>query len=338
MAIIIFRIIDVNLNRACEATRVIEDYARFILDNKPLYDSARSIRHQLVTITKPLSQKAIYTRNIETDIGKTNLVTAKTSAEVLISNLKRLQESLRSIIEYLKTDYPALSQKIEPLRFQAYQLEQEFHYILYPNKQLAESRLYVLISGSDIWELPLLLENGADMIQLRAKGIEDKELLAIAKTVRRLTAKYRKLFIMNDRADVAYLSNADGVHLGKEDINIKEARKILGADKIIGATSHNLKEALQAQKEGADYISVGPFYQTPTKPSLTPGGFNYLKDVVKHIRIPYFLIGGINTGNIRELKKYYCRLAKSPLNIAVSSGILSQQDIAKAAKQIRKPL
>jgi thiamine-phosphate pyrophosphorylase len=143
---------------------------------------------------------------------------------------------------------------------------------------------------------------------------------------------------MNDRADIAHLSNADGVHLGETDISVREARKILGADKIIGVTSHNIAEAIAAQRQGADYISVGPFYPTPTKPNLKPGGFDYLKDVVKHIRIPYFLIGGINQDNISQLRRYHRKLASQPLRVAISSGILLQQDIIKATKQIKKTL
>ncbi|MFH1227182.1 MAG: thiamine phosphate synthase [Planctomycetota bacterium] len=347
----LYRIIDVNLNRAREATRVIEDYARFALNDKPLYQSARSIRHRLVELMKPLERRLAASRDIPADVGKANKITAKTPPEIVTSNLKRLQESLRSIIEYLKADLPGLARRVESLRFQAYQLEQSFRFFLYPARWLANVRLYLLISGKDITKLPKLLPlrrdgpecfrgsqpitSGVDMVQLRAKNIDDNRLLALAQKIRKITRQYRKLFIINDRADIALLSDADGVHLGKEDITIKQARRILGAERIIGATSHNITEALSAQSQGADYVSVGPFYPTPTKPGLKPAGYSYLADASKRLKIPYFLIGGINKGNIAELKMAHSR---KPLRVAVSSGILTAKNPALAAKQLAKYL
>ncbi|MFA5793509.1 MAG: thiamine phosphate synthase [Candidatus Brocadiia bacterium] len=340
----LYRIIDVNYNRAREATRVIEDYARFGLDDKPLYQSARGIRHRLVRLMKPLERGLIASRDISADVGKDNPAGSKTNPEIVTSNLKRLQESLRSIIEYLKADLPGLARRVEALRFQAYQLEQSFRFVLHPNLWLANTRLYLLISEKDINKLPGLLRpartahadgSGVDMVQLRSKGLMDDKLLSLAKRVRQITRQYRKLFIINDRADLALLSDADGVHLGKDDIAISQARKILGVNRIIGATSHDIKEALSAQRQGADYISVGPFYKTPTKPGLEPNGYGYLGKAVRQLRIPYFLIGGINKGNIGQLKSAHGR---KPLRIAVSTGILTAKNPTLAARQLAKQL
>ena len=140
-----FRIIDVNANRAREASRVIEDYARFILEDSDLSARARSIRHQLVNILKPCVRQMLASRDIQSDIGKETKTSAKTTPEIIISNLRRLSESLRSISEYLKIQLPALVAKVERLRFEAYQLEQELFFILYPNKAFDKVRLYVLV-------------------------------------------------------------------------------------------------------------------------------------------------------------------------------------------------
>ena len=357
----IFRIIDVNSNRAREATRVIEDYARFILEDATLSAKARSIRHNLVVILKPCSRQMLASRDIQSDIGKETPTTAKTNPEIVISNFSRLGEALRSIAEYLKTQSLALVAKVERLRFEAYQLEQEFSFVLYPNKALSALRLYVLVSdvkekiisdlimgGVDPVRSPSprgdgrclghLTSNGASAIQLRAEGLSDRNLLKEAIKLRKITRVHKVLLIINNRIDIALLSNADGVHLGETDMPVRDARKILGPDKIIGATSHSIAEALASQRNGADYISVGPIFSSPTKPHLAPAGFSYLKEVAKRIHIPYVAIGGITAGNLPVLLKAHKRLFKVPIKIAVSSGILNSKNISETTRRISKIL
>lgn len=339
MANMIYRIIDVNLNRAREATRVIEDYARFVLENPDLSAGIRDIRHRLVNILKLYQKQLLASRDIANDVGKETSVSARTMPEVVISNFSRLSESLRSISEYLKTNLrPSIVKQVEQLRFESYELQQRFSYILYPRQLLASTRLYAILPAERSGvpknigeELPVnlgqvieILVKNVDIIQLRLKGESDKYFLATARLIRRITQGTRTLFIVNDRVDIALSVNADGVHLGVDDLGICDARRLLGPDRIIGATTHNIKEARTAQAQGADYISVGPFFDTTTKPGLYRqmiGGFAYLKDVVKHIRIPYFAIGGLNHKTLPKLVKYHRRLTRKPLRIAVSSAI-----------------
>jgi len=331
----IFRIIDVNANRAREATRVIEDYARFVLEDADLSAKARNIRHNLVNILKPCARQMLANRDIQSDIGKETIASAKTTPEIVISNFSRLGEALRSIAEYLKTEMPRLVKDVERLRFEAYQLEQEFSFILYPKKGLERLRLYVLVPAVRNDKIIRdLIKGGVNAIQLRAEHLDDKELLKLAIKLRKITRTHNVLFIINNRIDIALLSNADGVHLGQTDCSIRDARKILGPDKIIGATSHSIKEAIAAQANGADYISVGPMFSSPTKPHLAPAGFSYLKEVAKKIHIPYVAIGGITVGNLPVLLKAHKRLFKEPLRVAVSSGILNTNNIYKATRQI----
>lgn len=341
-----FRIIDVNANRAREATRVIEDYARFVMEDADLSAKARSIRHRLVNILKPCSRQMLASRDIEADIGRETATSAKTTPEIVISNLRRLSESLRSISEYSKTiikdnlckSVSSVVRDIERLRFEAYQLEQEFFFILYPRQAFAQVRLYVLVSDVKEKFISDLIKGGASAIQLRAEHLDDKELLRQAIKLRKITRMHKVLLIINNRIDIALLSNADGVHLGETDLSVRDARKILGPDKIVGATSHSIKEAIQAQKDGADYISVGPMFASPTKPHLKPVGFSYLKEVAKKIYIPYVAIGGITAGNLPVLLKAHKKLFKESLRIAVSSGILNTNNIYKATRTLKRKL
>ncbi|MBI5779486.1 MAG: thiamine phosphate synthase [Planctomycetes bacterium] len=370
-----FRIIDVNANRAREATRVIEDYARFILEDAVLSAKARSIRHQLVNILKPCARQMLASRDIQADIGKETATSAKTTAEIVISNLRRLSESLRSISEYSKTIIKdnlcksacteqsecvsSVVRDVERLRFEAYQLEQEFSFILYPNKAFDKVRLYVLVPGIRNDKIIRdLIKGGAGAIQLRVntpspfplpcgerigegsgtESLTDKKLLELAVKFRKITRAHQALFIINNRIDIALLSNADGVHLGATDCSVRDARKILGPDKIIGATSHSIAEALDAQRNGADYVSVGPMFSSPTKPHLALVGFSYLKEVARKIHIPYVAIGGITARNLPVLLKAHKRLFKEPLKIAVSSGILNSKNVSEATRRINKIL
>ena len=125
--------------------------------------------------------------------------------------------------------------------------------------------------------------------------------------------KTKTIFIINDYADIAKLANADGLHLGQNDLPIKEARKLLGRNKIIGISCHSLEEAREAERSGADYIGFGPIFQSPTKPEYKAIGTGSLRKVMRRIKIPVFAIGGINTKNLKRLK------AKRIERIAVSS-------------------
>jgi thiamine-phosphate pyrophosphorylase len=148
----------------------------------------------------------------------------------------------------------------------------------------------------------MAIRGGADMIQFRDKSMLTGEMIETCKKIIKSCAKAGVIFIVNDRVDVTLLSDADGVHLGKEDIPIKEARKLLGKNKIIGGTAHSLKEAVKAEEDGADYIGFGHVYPTASKLKITqPVGIDKLKRAVKTINIPIFAIGGIGLNNINEV-------------------------------------
>ena len=139
------------------------------------------------------------------------------------------------------------------------------------------------------------------MLQLRDKISTKPDILKSALKFAGRLARSNTLFILNDHPDLALLSGADGVHLGQEDMPLEKARLILGKDKIIGVSCHNLRQALKAQKQGADYIGIGPIYASATKPDYKPIGLKVLKQLKGKIKIPYFAIGSINKSNIGKI-------------------------------------
>ncbi|MFH1784382.1 MAG: thiamine phosphate synthase [bacterium] len=183
-------------------------------------------------------------------------------------------------------------------------------------------------------QLRLAIKGGADIVQLRASGITDKEFIKAAKKIKTLAVKNRVLFIINNRVDIAFLVGADGVHLGQDDMSVTEAREISGARKkiLIGVSTHSMKQAIKGEKEGADYISVGPVFSTVTKPDYKPVGLGLVAKVKGKIKVPFVAIGGINKGNLKAVLK------AGATRIAVVREICGAEDITGAARQVKQYL
>ena len=160
------------------------------------------------------------------------------------------------------------------------------------------------------------LSAGIKVIQLREKNKSKKEIFHEALALKALTTKQKAALIINDHIDIALAVNAEGVHLGQEDMPVSEARRIMGR-KIIGISTHSLRQAQKAENEGADYIGFGPIFHTGTKDAGKPRGLNALQKLREHINIPIVAIGGITCGNIREV------LMSGADAAAIASGILS---------------
>ena len=176
----------------------------------------------------------------------------------------------------------------------------------------------------------LAYSGGTDIVQLRMKRSEGKEMLEQARKIKALSEEYAKFFIVNDRVDIAILSDADGVHLGQSDIPIKDARELLGDDKLIGISVHSTEEAKKAESEGADYVSVGSIFHTSTKPDAYHGlGLDAVFTVKKAVGIPVMAIGGINRGNIQDV------IRAGADSVAVVSAVVSQKDIPSAVHELR---
>ncbi|MBB6734256.1 thiamine phosphate synthase [Cohnella zeiphila] len=163
---------------------------------------------------------------------------------------------------------------------------------------------------------------GADIVQLRDKKSDKPELLRKAKELRELTRRHGVTFIVNDHLDVAIESDADGVHLGQGDLPIEEARKRIGAGKIIGISTHAIEEARLAERQGADYIGVGPIFPTKTKEDVVaPVTVSYIREVASEIRIPFVAIGGIKLSNADQV------IAAGATRICAVSEIVGSADV-----------
>ncbi|TRZ94179.1 thiamine phosphate synthase [bacterium] len=199
---------------------------------------------------------------------------------------------------------------------------------------LRRSQLYLILdkpsfAGCSLESLcSKISRSGVGLIQLRDKVSAKADVLSLAIKLAKCLDKSKTLFIVNDYLDVAVLSKADGLHLGQADLPLKKARSILGKDKIIGVSCHNLRQALEAQREGADYIGIGPVYATATKPEYSPVGLKVLKQLKGKIKIPYFAIGNIGKNNIKKI------VACGSTRIAVCRAISESRCPEHAAKEL----
>lgn len=175
-----------------------------------------------------------------------------------------------------------------------------------------------------------VLDGGIRWVQLREKTLPRREVFYLAEKLRKLTWQYEAALIINDYPDIVLATDAEGVHLGQEDLPIEEARKVVG-EKIIGISTHSIEEALEAESRGADYIGFGPVYGTSTKKdALAPRGLEALKAVSEIVSIPVVAIGGIKLENLKEV------LSNGASAVAVASGILSTNDPKSQAEEFVK--
>ena len=204
-------------------------------------------------------------------------------------------------------------------------------------KTFSDVKLYVIISSNlvkkpSIEVLQDVIKGGADAIQLREKMMSDSEFLIIAHEFKRVTAQSKTIFIVNDRAEIAKKVDADGVHIGQSDIDLDTARKILGYDKIIGVSTHNISKARRAQQAGADYIGVGPVFSSTTKGYEPAVGLDYVKQVKKEITIPFVAIGAINLHNIHKV------LHAGGRRVAICSAIIGSENILEVTRSFKDSL
>ena len=183
---------------------------------------------------------------------------------------------------------------------------------------------------SDAEVARLAYEGGADVVQLRMKNADGREMLEQANLIRQCADEMCKLFIIDDRVDIAMASGADGVHLGQSDIPLADARRLMGDDAIIGISVDSVEEAVAAQEGGADYVGVGAVFRTGTKPDAQQGvGLGAVFEVRQTVDIPVVAIGGINRGNIQDVIRAGADAA------AVVSAVVAQDDVRAAAHELR---
>jgi thiamine-phosphate pyrophosphorylase len=299
----VYRILDANLDRAREGLRIIEEWCRFGLNNSSLAEECKKMRQELAILhTWEIRQARDTPADVGTELSHPAEETRNSLESLLQANLARIQEALRVLEEYGKLYSLNMGSLAKSLRYRVYTLES--HLLIGDrHKILHKSRLYLVTSPSDnlLAIVDDALRGGLTLIQYRDKDTDDNIRLAEAQQLRQLCHNYGALFIVNDRLDLAIAVDADGVHLGQQDIPLAIAREILGNHKIIGRSTTNPDEMELAISEGADYIGVGPVYQTPTKPGKDPAGLEYVDYVANHCPIPWFAIGGIDITNVNHV-------------------------------------
>lgn len=338
----LWRVVDANLNRTAEGLRVLEDIARFTLNDAELSQSLKILRHDLIPTDVSFNTKLISARDSDSDVGANTLAPGQEAAKelvlVVVANSRRVQESLRTIEETTKAK--GFTPRLEPLRFQqarfkVYSIERE---LVAKLTRQDRARLVVglhaiidtdaLGARSHVDVAAEVIQGGARAIQLRDKTTPKRELFPIAQALKELCARNGVLFIMNDYLDLALATDADGLHLGQTDLPIRVARRLLPIDKLIGGSSHTLEEALAAEADGADYVAFGSVFPSPTKAAAVVVGLERLKEIRERVKVPLVAIGGINKDNVASVMK------AGADSVAIIGALLSASSPETAAREI----
>jgi len=339
------RIIDANLNRLSEGLRFLEDVARFLLNDLELSQQFKLVRHSLRNEARSLGVKLLSQRNSEQDVGANLDVIASEAMQsqqdlpsLVTANAKRAEESLRVIEELAKL--PEISPMVDSAkfkqeRFNLYSLEKRLvSKVLRRDKVKRLAGLYVILDRQalagrgELETAEQIIQGGGKVIQLRDKQSSKKELLFIAQKLKELCSKFGVLFIINDYLDLVLAVDADGLHIGQGDLPLPIIRKELPIDKIVGCSVTTVSQAVKAQNEGADYISVGSVFPTTTKRGAIVVGVDGLKEIREAISSPLVAIGGINEDNVSQV------LAAGVDSIAVISTVLGKEDVKRATQRL----
>ena len=335
----IARILDANANRAREALRVMEDYARFVLNDSELSGKLKSLRHALRTLLAILPDGLIEAnRDTRCDVGTAIVTEAEgergSSGEVVIAAGKRLSEALRCLEEYGKIFDGEFAKRVEGLRYDGYELEKRLQLRIGANgsSSVFQWKLCVLITEGLCrrpWleVLDAVLEGGADCVQLREKDLPDGKLLGRANVVVRRCGEAGVASVINDRVDIAMMVGATGVHVGQADLPIGHVRKVAGRTMVVGVSTSNVVQAEGALRSGADYVGIGPMFETGTKETACGVvGLEYAREFVAKFGSTtagtpaHLAIGGIGLENLGSVLEAGLR------GVAVSSAICGADD------------
>ncbi|NLW83385.1 MAG: thiamine phosphate synthase [Phycisphaerae bacterium] len=341
----LYRIIDANFNRSREALRGMEEYCRFLLDDKALSGQAKQMRHRLCEAVGRLDAARLLTaRNTDGDVGRGLSVEGQLSranlADCFTASAKRASEGLRVLAEMTQTINGDVATVCEQLRFEVYGLEKAVFTATFKQDRLERIRLYVLVNvepdTTDAAALELArrcIAGGADALQLRAKGVSDRRFMTLAGDFVQICKTGGAVSIINDRTDIAVLSDADGVHLGQDELHPKLARTLQKKPMLTGGSTHSLDELHTAMEDGFDYVGVGPAFASPSKPNLKTAGLDYVRQAVKELKgsgIVPVAIGGIGPENLKQV------LETGVKAVAVASAVIAEPE--KMCRQIKEML
>jgi thiamine-phosphate pyrophosphorylase len=336
------RILDAAANRAREGLRVVEDCCRFALADAFLTGELKELRHGLTEALAELAPELLLAaretlRDVGTGLSTPDELERPSLRVVLQVNLKRAQEALRTLEEVAKVHSARAGQALEPLRYRCYTLERAVVLGASARERLRQARLCVLLSGASCaaaldWTIAEAAAGGAHVVQLREKGLSDRELLERARRVRRWTSKAGLLFVVNDRPDIARLAEADGVHLGQDDLPVQEARRVVGPDALVGVSTHDLGQLRRAVLDGASYVGVGPTFPSGTKEFAEFPGPEFVRAAAAETSLPAFAIGGINLDTVGAA------VAAGARRVAVGQAVAQADDPRLAAAELLRVL
>ena len=390
-----YRILDTAANRAREGLRVVEDYARFGLNDAHLSRLLKECRHELAAALTGISPaQRLAARDtlgdVGTSIGTVSEYQRASVEDVACASFKRVQEALRTLEEFSKligdddsqcgvetltrsvsedsesvsedgtsvsgdrmssnpgspsrassltlrvgvgTTSSATTRRFEQLRYRLYTAEKAVLRTRFARERLFDQRLYLLVTASACQAgckpvVRAAMTAGVKLIQMREKTLPDRELVSQARRLRAWTRDADALLIVNDRPDIAVLAEADGVHVGQDELTVSDARRIVGPDRLIGVSAHTIEQARQAVLDGADYLGVGPTFPSGTKSFESFAGLDFIRQVAAEITLPWFAIGGIDTNNLAAV------LEAGASRIAVSGAILTATDPHATASEL----
>jgi thiamine-phosphate pyrophosphorylase len=346
----VLRAVDASLNRAREGLRVLEDCARFTADDAGLWERLKSLRHAVSRLPELLPDNAALAlqslaRDTPGDVGTGDTVASEYEragiTDLVLSNSRRAQEALRSVEEFGKLLSPDLAARAKALRYECYDVEAALLRVVsvsgWRRQRLAASVICVLVTEADCrhpWQRVVedCLRGGADIIQLREKSLPDGELCERAGFVAGLCRSAGALSIINDRADICVAADADGVHVGQTELPATGVRRVIGPDRLLGVSTHDLPQLMRATDDGADYVGVGPVFRSATKSFDSLAGVDFVELAAVTQNLPWFAIGGIDQDRLPALR------AAGAARIAVSAAVIRSADPAAAVRELRQLL
>lgn len=335
------RVIDANRNRAGEALRTLEEYARFVMDSPGLSARVKELRHSLAAVFVEWPGRPDAHRDIVGDVGTELKTPSEASrpdaASVAAAAARRAAEALRVLSEYGKIDHPEAAAAFEKIRYSLYALEPLLLADLALKRRLAEARLYVLVTASLCRADPLTtareaILGGADIIQMREKDIEDGAFHERALRMAAVCREAGALLLVNDRPHIASLVDAAGIHGGQGDLPVHLARRLLGPERIIGVSTSAPELAEKALADGADYIGVGPVYETDTKRHRRAVGLEYVSWAARWGRLPFFAIGSVNRETVDGV------IGAGARAVAICTAVTKARDVAAEAAYFKAKL
>ena len=345
------RILDANANRAGEGLRTLEEVARFILDSASLQSELKSLRHDLTVAMKGLPRASLLAaRNTPGDVGTqatTDTERARANpTDIVAAAATRTQQAIRCLEEYTKAIDERLASNFEAIRYRAYNCFARLELLCRNGSprlsMLRSARLYALINAGVseyimIQRIRTLASVGVGIIQLRDSAIDDRTLFERARAGSHVAREAGVLWIINDRADIATAADADGVHVGQEELPVEQVRRIVGPERLIGLSTHDLAQVKAAIASTTDYIGCGPTFPGHTKSFENYPGCDFLRQVALWfsepgvVPRPAFAIGGITAKNTNQV-------AGAGFGQIAVTGALAGDDAGSVAKKMLETL